>query len=220
MRKDKEKAFDLRKEGKTYKEISAVLGVSKSTLSGWFSRDGQFAEILAKNKVKFNLAGAEKMRFMNNTRALKLSESYKKAEEDARVEFEKLKDNPLFFTALAVYWGEGDKRTPYNIRISNTDPKLIRIFVLFSERFLGISQDKIKISLLLYPDLDDNICKEYWSNGLKLPIANFYKTIVIQGRHKINRLSYGVCSVGFSSGYLKRKIHVWLEMLGEQFEKV
>ena len=36
MRIDKEKAFILRRSGKSYNEICAQLGMSKSTLSNWF----------------------------------------------------------------------------------------------------------------------------------------------------------------------------------------
>jgi len=36
MRTDKELAFSLRKQGKSYKEIHQELGMSISTLSNWF----------------------------------------------------------------------------------------------------------------------------------------------------------------------------------------
>lgn len=37
MRLDKQLAIKLRREGKSYLAISGILGISKSTLSNWFS---------------------------------------------------------------------------------------------------------------------------------------------------------------------------------------
>jgi hypothetical protein len=40
MRKDKEQATELRKSGKSYVEIEALLKVPRSTLSVWFGTQG------------------------------------------------------------------------------------------------------------------------------------------------------------------------------------
>lgn len=37
MRTDKQAALKLRLSGKSYTEIKQIMGISKSTLSGWFS---------------------------------------------------------------------------------------------------------------------------------------------------------------------------------------
>ncbi|MFA6415868.1 MAG: helix-turn-helix transcriptional regulator [Candidatus Paceibacterota bacterium] len=218
MRKDKQTAYDLREKGLSYNEISSSLGISKSTLSGWFSGEQRFSRVLEDNKEKSRKESLVRMKILNHVRHNNLADKYKKAENEAVLEFEEHKDNPLFLVALALYWGEGDKKSKYNIRISNVEPELVRIFVLFSQQILKINKAKIKIGLLLYPDLDDNICKRYWRESLDLEESNFYKTIVIQGRHQINRLSYGVCSLGFSSAELKKKMLVWIKLLGLRFE--
>jgi len=218
MKKDKDKAFELRRLGKTYREIEKQLGISRSTLSGWFSKNEEFARVLEENIKKSTEESTVRINRFNENRGKRLKDRYEQARKEAVLEFKQLKDNPLFFVALALYWGEGDKRSKYNIRISNTEPPLVKIFVLFAEQILKIERSKIKIGLLLYPDLDDNICKRYWAEELGLLGSNFYKSIVIKGRDKGNRLSYGVCSLGFSSIYLKQKILVWIKMIGQNFE--
>jgi hypothetical protein len=212
--KNKEQIFELRSQGKTYNEIRALFPVSKGTLSCWFGKNKAFPDILLKNEEESKRMNMKKVLIMNKARTESLSKSYEKARAEAVNEFQEFKNDPLFLIALALYWGEGNKRGKHQIRISNTEPEIIRIFKVFIEKILKIDKIKIKIWLLLYPDLDDKICKDYWIDKIGLPIENFYKSTVIQGRQKINHLSYGVCSLGFSSAYLKQKVLTWMEMLG------
>lgn len=50
MRKDREIAFKLRLNGKSYSEINKILGIPKSTLAGWFYNLLLSEE--AKNKIE------------------------------------------------------------------------------------------------------------------------------------------------------------------------
>jgi len=45
MKKDKEKAVFLRKQGKSYKQIQQELGIATSTLAGWFKNEPWSQEI-------------------------------------------------------------------------------------------------------------------------------------------------------------------------------
>jgi hypothetical protein len=216
MRKDKEKAFELRGQGKTYNEIRDHLAISKSTLSTWFGKNKAFPEILEINEEKSRKMNMEKVVIMNKARALSLSNLYEKARFEAVNEFNTFKKDPLFLIALSLYWGEGNKRSRHQIKITNTDPEVVRIFKLFVEKILKIDKIKIKAWLLLYPDLDDKICKGYWMDKLSLSSDNFYKTTVIQGSQKVNHLNYGVCTLGFSSSYIKQKVLKWMELMGKE----
>lgn len=216
MRKDKEKAFNLRSQGKTYSEIHSLLAIPIGTLSSWFGKDKAFPDILSNNRQESRKNIIKKVIAMNEGRKMALSKLYEKARFEAEKEFQEQKSDPLFLIALSLYWGEGDKRNRHQIKISNTDPEVIRIFKLFLEKILKVDKIKIKAWLLLYPDLDDNICRAYWMHRLGLSIENFYKSTVTQGRQKRNHLSYGVCSLGFSSAYLKQKVLTWVEILGRE----
>ena len=37
----KEKAFELRSQGYSYRDINKILGISKGSLNYWFSKDGR-----------------------------------------------------------------------------------------------------------------------------------------------------------------------------------
>lgn len=213
MRTDKDKAFALRRSGKSYSEIQWKLGVPKSTLSDWL-RDVEWSEGLKKHLAKDAVEkGRITLRKLDRVRGVYLARVYAEAREEAKREFEHFKFYPLFIAGMAVYWGEGDKLTKHIIRIANTDPGMIRVFLKFLVDVCGIARDRIRASLLLYPDLDDLECKKFWIKATNLHEGNFNKSVVIRGRHKTRRLQYGVCNITISSAYLKEKMMIWLSLL-------
>lgn len=110
-------------------------------------------------------------------------------------------------------WGEGDKRTRGQVRLANTDPELIRLFVFFLKNACQVPSERIKASVLIYPDLDPEMCRTYWLTRSSIKTQNFHKCVVILGRHKTRKLSYGVCSIFVTSTYFKEKILEWLRLM-------
>jgi len=177
MRLDKDEAVKLRKTGKSYKEIKEELGIPKSTLSDWFKNTGwsqRLAENLAREAEKKN-----KLRIVNLNRIKgnKLTRLYKDARKEAKNDFKILKHHPLFVSGIMLYWGEGDKSESGPVRIANVDPGIIRIFYSFLEKICGIEKSKIRSYLLLYPDLNEKECKEYWVKNTNLKLENFTKSV-------------------------------------------
>jgi hypothetical protein len=148
------------------------------------------------------------------TQHSKRHRGYLAAEQEAATTFPALLQNPLFIAGLALYWGEGDKVSKYNIRIANTDPDVIRIFRCFLEEILSIPRTRVKSWLLLYPDLNEKDCKQFWVQESGLLPENFNKSIVIRGKGTSKPLSNGVCYTGISSILIKKKMLVWLHLLG------
>ena len=117
-----------------------------------------------------------------------------------------------------IYWGEGDSKIENsNVRISNTNPDMIRLFNLFLQGICGVPKEKIKMALILYPDLNERKCKNFWSNTSGIPQDQFTKTQFINGRHPTKRLTNGIALVYFSSRELKEKIFIWIELFHKQF---
>ncbi len=213
MRKDKEKAQVLRKIGKSYNEIKEELGVPKATLSDWFRGQAWSKELSIKLVEKASGAHTVRIQELNRIRGENLKKLYLEAENEAVAEFELLKYHPLFIAGLMIYWGEGNKVSKNRCSIANTEPLMIKLFLLFLKNICRFKGSKIKAWILIYPDLDEKLCKSFWVGKTGLSYENFTKSMLIQGKHKTNRLSFGVCSVGVSSAYLKRKILKWIELL-------
>ena len=211
MRKDKEKAIQLRRQGKSYKKIRTELGIPMATLSDWFKRESWSYDIKIKLASEVSLANPRKLELMVRATKQKWQKIHKEWQEKAIKEFPKLKNNPLFIAGLMLYWGEGDKKLENGqVSLSNSDPHLIRLFYVFLTKTLNVPSEKIRMNLILYPDLIDKVQKNIWSNATKIPLDLFKNSTTIQGRHPTKRNSYGVCIIRVCSRQLKEKVIKWL----------
>jgi len=176
MRNDKHLAIELRKEGKSYNEIVEELSIPKSTLSSWLSNVG-WSQTIKKELIR-------KANYITKKRLLsyvkKRKEKREQWERDIRKEatkvFPNLLKNPLFVAGINIYWGEGDSKLKNcSLRISNTDPKMINIFISFLKKILKVPQKDIRVGIILYPDLSEKKCKLFWKTLRKYHLINFTK---------------------------------------------
>ena len=85
--------------------------------------------------------------------------------------------------ALGLYLTEGNTKNKNSIRFSNSDPALVKIFVKFLKVICGVDNGKIKMSLIVYPDVSIKATKEYWVKFLGLSQKGFTKTTVLRNRN-------------------------------------
>lgn len=60
-----------------------------------------------------------------------------------------LKEQQLQGLGIGIYWGEGDKGNPHSLRVANTDPKLIRVFIRFLLEICRLEKKKLDIVLFV-----------------------------------------------------------------------
>lgn len=212
MRTDKEKAFALRGEGKSYRAIHAELGVPMSTLSKWFSGN-DWSEGLRRKLVR---AGSEtrvaRMRELNRVRGDRLAKLYERGREEAAGEFERLRHDPLFIAGVSLYLSGGDRKSGDRLRFSTGDMEMGKLYLEFLRRSLGVPQDRVRASLMVYPGQDEQSNRRFWGFALG-PGVKFTKSSVVPGRFDARKLSYGICSFTVSSAYLKVKMLEWVKLL-------
>ncbi len=218
MRQDKEKVFELRKQGKTYREIQQLVIISRATLTAWFKNEEWSNHVKKSNTQKHIVASLERLKLLHEGRRIMLEKKYKQVEEDAIREFELYKNEPLFMAGLMIYAGEGDKSNRFRVKLANSEFYLHLIFISFLEKFLKIERKNIKVWLLLYPDHDIEKLVEIWSQKLNISKSNFHKSQVIIGKEKIRKLQYGVGNSIISSTSLKKKMLKWLELCRLSFD--
>jgi transposase-like protein len=207
----KEEATKLREDGESYNSISKKLGIAKSTLSYWFSKEPVSDETKRINTLKNRADSRDRILAYLKKRSEKLREDEFKTILEAQEDFKKFHTEPLFMAGLMLYAGEGDKASRQNVKFTNSDPLLCKIFIKFIERyFKNIGKDKIKLWCIAYKDHDVATIEGYWLKILGMDRKNLYKTQVIIGRHKTRRLSYGVGNVNISKRLAKVRI---LELL-------
>ncbi|MBI4100296.1 hypothetical protein HY439_00980 [Candidatus Microgenomates bacterium] len=216
----KKKAFTLRKKQRSYNTISRELGIPKSTLSNWFKADVYSSRVKKVLIKRAQEKAIEKLKLMAQANKEKWRRIHLNYRNQATQEFPKLFSMPLFGPGLMIYWGEGDKRLKNGIvRISNIDYRLLKIFIAFLRVCCQIQLGKIRLWLLLYPDLNEKICKEYWSKILGVSQEQFVKSQYILGREKKRKVDHGVCSIQVYSRELKEKIIEWINLYNQALER-
>lgn len=216
IRKEKSRAFDLRKKGKSYGQISKDLKINKSTIAYWFKNIDWSSDIKKQLVEKSKESSRKRLIHLNDLKKQKWSKYYLKAEKEAIEEFERIKNDALFITGIVIYWGEGDKNFANgSVRVSNIDERMLRKFNEFLKDICKTNTKKIKAGILLYPDLNHEKCLKFWSKKINIPRSHFFKSTVIKGKHKTKKVTNGVCSIQVADKYLKKKMLVWLDLFAK-----
>ena len=217
MRKDKVKAFELRRQEKSYSEISGLLKIPKSTLATWFQKEEWSQQIRDRLGSTASLAYPIKLALMVKATKERWAKLHQQYRNQAERKFDRLKKDPIFIAGVMLYWGEGDKGKGPTVKFANSDPRMMKIFYGFLKKTLAVPPEKIHAYLLLYPDLKDEMQKTFWHGATGIPTSQFWKSVYIKGRHPTRRLSYGVCYIHVCSRELKENLLVWINLFEKEF---
>ncbi|MDD5552068.1 MAG: helix-turn-helix domain-containing protein [Candidatus Pacebacteria bacterium] len=187
MSKSKEriKAIDLRKKGKSIKEIAKDLKVSKSSVSIWCRNvkltEKQINELHQKMIVggyKGRIKGAK----IQQQRKLTKIEEFKK---EGIKEIGKLSKRDLLIAGLSLYLGEGLKKSNV-VKISNSNPDIIKFAIDFFKKVWGIKNNRftLYIGINKIHQNRTNEVEEYWSRITGIPLSQFTKTTLIKSKNK------------------------------------
>lgn len=206
-----QEAENLRRRGFTLEEIAKYCDISKSTASKWLKNKPFSDAVTIQNKRRVGAENAERLRLIAKARASERKNRYKDAENAARTEFRNYQSNPAFIAGLMVYVSAGDKKDLRTIRLSHVDVKLHRMFIRFSEQFLGVSRESIHLWLQLYAGISEESAMKYWSKQTKVPYSQFYKNQYVHTQAK-DPLHFGVGNTIIASTYHKQKLLAWVQL--------
>lgn len=209
------KATKLRVLGLSYNEIRKQVKVSKSTLSLWLKG----VRLNAKNKKRLYTKQIEFLSHGVHSQKARREKEIQELIKIASFEIEKPTSlNSLRLMGVALYWAEGSKGSM--LQFTNSDPHMINFFVRWLNIFFKTSPSALKAYLNIYPQQNERLMKEFWSDLTKIPIANFKKTTVksISKNYKKNNLYYGTIKIYVpKSTDLKHRIFGWLDTVLNSF---
>ena len=170
---DKQKALIMRQKGMSYSQIKKAIGVSKSTLSGWL-----YDMPLSPDKIK-ELRDNSPIRIENyrNTMRAKREAKFLSAYKLISKKIGKLTEREFFLCGLFLYWAEGGKTKNGTTCLTNTNPNMLKFFILWLNIF-NVSKEKFRIHLHLYSDMNIKKEEKYWSNELKISLKQFRKSYI------------------------------------------
>ena len=98
--------------------------------------------------------------------------------------------------SLIIWWCEGtkarrDKRWKNSyirpIEVTNTDPKLIKLFMDFVRKDLQIEDIKLKAQIQIHKGDNQEEIEKFWSKISGIPLSQFNKTIVREVGKKVGK---------------------------------
>lgn len=222
----KQKAIKLRREGMSYSEILMLVPVAKSTLSIWLRSVGlskpQQQRLTAKKLDAGKRGGAARKEARINTTAGIVNKAKKQVGVISKRE--------LFLIGAILYWAEGTKEKEAapgsGIQFTNSDPKMLRIFLLWLRSACKIEEEKIHFQIYLHETNEDRIREvvKYWSKSLMVAEDRLNKIYFKRSKMSTNRKNTGELYFGLvrikvreSSG-LVRSISGWVKGITHSLE--
>jgi len=222
MRKDKNLAIRLRKQGKSYNEIARILNAPKSTLSLWLRDVKMPPEIEKKFWDKTRKKWARSITQFNKKRGRLAKEKAKKLQKNAAKDIGALSERELFLMGAALYWAEGyKKRLRWTLQFCNSDPAMIKFMMKFFKEVCNVPKEKIKASAQIHPNVTPEKAINYWSriSGIsKKQFTKTYSRISSSSKQKrpSNRLPYGTLRIVICDTQMANKIKGWIQGIKNQ----
>ena len=163
------KVIELRKGGHSYSEIRKETGIAKSTINNWITLAGlnlslEHMQIQARKRLENHTIGTEASK---RTRAKRKEANI----NNFLLEYKKYINDPFFNYGLALFEAEGSKAT--GCRFSNSDFRLVVVFIKFIENFFKLDRQKNMCFRLYIHEIRKNDMDKilgFWSKKLSIPI--------------------------------------------------
>lgn len=218
---EKKAARALRQQGLSMRSICKHLGVSKSSVSLWV-RDIQ---LTAEQKKTLSENGLRKedIEARRQTRLSRENSRRQIVIDRAVADISRISSRGLLFIAVALYWGEGSKTKRGVVEFSNTDPRMIRLMMVFYKRMCGVDDKKFRGHVHIHSHLVAKAAEKYWSDISGIPLLQFNKTYSIPSKaskHKKDTLPYGTFRITVCDINLFLKIQGWTQGIYQQVMKM
>ena len=196
----------------SYGMISEELGIAKSTLSNWL-KDTPYtpnSAVIARIQHGQGIYGLLR-------RQMRIAET-KALKQQGVEEVGKVSQRDLWMLGLGLWVGEGSK-TMEQIRLVNSDPDVIRLFMRWLREVCELDNENITVAMHLYPDSDELAAKKFWRSVTNLPSVQFRKTQIDKRLNKksakAGKLPYGTLHITVASNRNPdRGVRLYRRMMG------
>ena len=212
------RAIKLRKQGFSYSEIIKEISIAKSTLSSWLKEIGLTKSQKQRLTIKKRFGQLRGAMARKNWRIATQQKIYNRVQADIGV----LTQRELWLLGVALYWAEGAKekenRPGSGVKFSNSDPRMIRLFLHWLLVCCNINRNKIYFEIYIHEIYRPQLVgvKKYWASITGFSEENFkniyFKKHNIKTRRKNSGILYnGLLRVNVrASSELNRKITGWV----------
>lgn len=158
--------LELRRCGLTYAEISAQTGLVSSAISWIIKKYGVDIDnsVIYQNNARKNTA--KSLKNMRKGADKYYKEKKEKATEHFLTLMKSYHDQGFVHYIAGLYDGEGchSQRARTAVTLVNSDPRLIRAFIVFLKDVLKFTEDRIVLRLALHASQDADQCLKVWKD--------------------------------------------------------
>jgi hypothetical protein len=214
--KERKLARKLRLKGWSLRAIALKVQCSKATISRWISDIQLTPEQINKLKDNQDRGRARAARHPNSSRA-KWEKIRNDIRSTAKRDIPKAYSNKLLtIVGAALYWAEGYNASRNSIIFANTDPRMIRLMMLFFREVCKVPEEKFRGKVFIHPHLNIKAAERYWSGVSKISLNQFNKPLLAVSRSsqgKLDTLPMGTFSILIGDVYTCSRIKGWIDGL-------
>jgi len=213
---EKEQAISLRKKGKSINEIVEALGVSKASVSIWV-RDIILTQ-KQKNKLSKNGRSVSSIEKRRESRLINQKNKDDIIIAKARRQINTFSKKDLKLAGILLYLGEGGKTKRGVVRISNSDPLVIKIMMKFFREICLVPEHKFAGHIHTFAQADIKKTELYWSKITGIPTEKFYKTYIKPSSASLQKrktLPFGTFDIYINDTKLFLTIMTWIQKVIE-----
>ncbi len=213
---EKERARALRKKGYSINQIVEALNFSKASVSVWV-RD----IVLTKRQLGKLSQRGRSVESVERRRASRLANEGAKRKvvmDNAKKDFTGISIQELKLIGIALYIGEGAKKSQGVVSIANSDPSIIQIMMRFLREICLVPENKFRGHIHTFSHADIEKTEKYWSDITGIPRKQFYKTYTKPSSASLQKrrtLPFGTLDICVCDTKLKLTILGWIERLKE-----
>lgn len=172
----KNSCIELRKNGKSFREIAKFTNTSLSTVFLW-TKNVQLSKIQIKKLKEVSLNKLQESRKVaQKIKRDKYQTSNFKNREIGKNIFGKISENNINQIIAALYWGEGFKKDN-RLGLANTDPKIIKLFIYWLVKYMKVPKVNLRVSVGINIGFANKVgqIESFWSKATNIPQTQFNK---------------------------------------------
>ena len=203
-------ATRYRRRGYSIRKIEQLLGIPRSTLSGWFRNivlsKRQQRKLLKKWEDGLKRARAKAGERNHAKKEKRIREGEAQAFTTLQ-QIDTLKKEHAELALALLYLGEGSKKNT-ETALGSSDPLILKFFVAILRHIYQVNIEKMRCELYIRADQHPDEIKHFWAEELELPLENF-RQVNIDKRtagSKTYPTYKGVCNIRCGNVAIQRKL--------------
>ncbi len=161
-------------------DIAARLGVARSTAFRWVRHLPLDADAAAAERRRAHSRAMTDARW--GAHRVHTAERRQVAQGIGQAVVGELTERDLALAGAVIFWCEGTKEKPWRandgrVTITNTDPRLLRIFIAFLES-VGVERNELTYRVSIHETADSDEAARWWAAELDVPLERFRRATI------------------------------------------